>query len=980
MAIERPLNTQIHNKYHLNIAPGARILVRSEEWLVRNAEPSTDGGQIVLCEGISELVRGTESRFLTKLDDDIQVLDPAETKLVDDISPQYTKSLLYIESLRLRSVPNDAFIRLAHKSVMKSHQYQFDPTLIALKQPRPRILIADTVGLGKTLEAGILATELIQRGRGKRILVITLKSMLTQFQKEWWSRFSIPLVRLDSVGLARVRDRIPANHNPFNYYEKTIISMDTLKNNLEYRNYLEKAYWDIIVIDECHNVAMRANDQGSSLRARLARLLSRRSDALILLSATPHDGSAKSFASLIHLLDKTVIPDPENYTPDDFRDKGLVVRRFKKDIKDQVGSDFQERITDRLAADATEAEEAAYTALMEIPFTQNGKCAAGRNHELQRIGMQKALFSSPAAAIQSTESRIKRLHSSSTLTEDIVAEHSALEEFLSALHRIDKSQFSKYQMLLDTLMIGSYAWSGKEGADRIVLFSERIETLNWLQENLAKDLNLKPNHIALLHGGMQDTEQQSIVDRFGRKEDPIRILLCSDVASEGLNLHYFCHRIIHFDMPWSLMTYLQRNGRVDRFGQTERPIILYLHTNSRNERIRGDQRILEVLQSKDERANVNLGDPLAFLNKYDAEQEAEAVAGFMAQGLEASAVDSLMDETAEQSVSNQLDRFNAMMAAMGASIGEAATPQEDTHVNPPSLFKSYYSFCKAGLELLTLNGKRIQWSGSDASETITLTAPRDLEMRLRQIPREAQLTPYVLNARVERIIEAMETARQAKSEEDTWPKMQYLWQQHPISEWLSDCVISEFRGHKAPVIRSPKLNRGEMAFVIAGTVPNKKGQPVVVDWQVVARNASGEFHLEPFDAFASRAGLAERSLANSGQKAPDALQSVLRSAVAEMRNHMIAKQKEFERNIRPQLQKTLADLDRLRTRQIGQIKLNYGDSGQPEPIKSSKALLRAQEIEKEFETYRGWLHDTMETEPQPFLQVIAAVHNLEGQI
>jgi superfamily II DNA or RNA helicase len=908
-----------------------------------------------------------EAHFLTALEGEanIKVLDTAATVLVPDTSPKFQASLLYLESLRQRSAPNDDRIRLSRQSVMKSHDYQFDPARVALQQPRPRILIADNVGLGKTLEAGILATELIQRGRGKRILVITLKSMLTQFQKEWWSRFSIPLVRLDSVGLARVRDRIPANHNPFHYYQKTIISMDTLKNNLEYRNYLEKAYWDIIVIDECHNVALRASDQSSSLRARLARLLSRRSDALILLSATPHDGSAKSFASLIHLLDRTVIPDPENYTVEDYRDKGLVVRRFKNDIKGQVEGDFPERRTERLTTPASPEEERAYAALLEIPFTQSGKRESGRGYELQRIGMQKALFSSPAAAIQSAESRVKKLEAVEQPTHDVRAERAALSYFLEATRQIDPERFSKYQRLLDALRHGEYSWSRKDPHDRLVIFSERIETLNWLQENLAADLGLKPSQLALLHGQLPDTEQQDLVDRFGRLTDPIRVLLCSDVASEGLNLHYFCHRIVHFDMPWSLMTYLQRNGRVDRFGQTERPVILYLQTEAQNEKIRGDQRILEVLQRKDEQANANLGDPLAFLDKYDEEKEAEEVAGFMAAGLDSVQVEATMDALAQNSVASQLDQFNALMASLGAPAESApavAAPEE------VALFPSYYAFARAALEILAKGDSAgLQWSASDATETITLTAPRDLEARLRQLPREAQHRPYVLSARPARIIEAMDEARQAKAEDDTWPKVQYLWPQHPIAEWLSDRVISQFRGHKAPVIHSPHLPAGEWAFVLSGSIPNRKGQAVVVDWQVAVRQTDGAFALEPFATFAARAGLAAERLPNAERPVPEGLQAALPAAVAAMRAHMVTAQQAFTAKTRPVLERRLVELDLLRDKQLA---LHFDEA--------PKSLARKQEIEKDFEAYRDWIRDTMETEPQPFVQVAAAVVKGDG--
>ena len=220
--------------------PGARLLIRDAEWIVRRVDHAP-GGYQVTCDGISEIVRGREAVFLTALEPSIEALDPANTKLVSDTSARFTDSRLYMESLLRQAVPNDDRVHVAHTAAMDLVNYQLDPALLALSRPRQRILIADAVGLGKTLAAGILVSELIARGRGRRILVLAVKSMLTQFQKEFWNRFTIPLTRLDSIGIQRVRSRIPTNHNPFYYYDKAIISIDTLKQDAEYRIYLEQA-------------------------------------------------------------------------------------------------------------------------------------------------------------------------------------------------------------------------------------------------------------------------------------------------------------------------------------------------------------------------------------------------------------------------------------------------------------------------------------------------------------------------------------------------------------------------------------------------------------------------------------------------------------------------------------------------------------------------------------------------------------------
>ncbi len=957
------------------IAPGMRVLIRDEEWLVRRTDPSADDGQLLTCDGISDLVRSKTALFLTKLEERIEVLDPSDTELVADDSSMYNNSLLYLESQRRRSIPNDASIHLGHRAVMNLVPYQLDPALQALRQPRSRILIADATGLGKTLEAGILATELIARGRGKRILVIALKSMLTQFQKEWWSRFSIPLVRLDSQGLARVRNRIPANHNPFNHFDRSIISVDTLKNNLEYRNYLDNAWWDIIVIDECQNVAVRAVDKDISRRARLAQRLATRSDTLMLLSATPHDGSAKSFASLMSLLDPTAISDPDDYTPDDFMSKGLVIRRFKKDIKDQVAADFQERITLRLRGSASDAEDHALRTLLLIPFTQGGRHLSGRQHELQRVGMQKEFFSSPAAALKSTNLRIESVTRKGNLTTDELAELSGLREFAEALGKIDHASLGKYQRMLAHLRDSGTQWTGTDASDRLVVFSERLETLQWLRERLAVDLGLGPSHVAVLDGSMSDTEQQELVERFGRSDDPIKILLCSDVASEGLNLHYFCHRLIHFDLPWSLMVFQQRNGRIDRYGQKHKPEIIYLLTQTLVKDVQGDYRILEILQAKDEQANINLGDPGSFLNVYDPGKEVAKVRDFMADRIAPEVVDLALTADRPARDDNEGDWLLKLFGgSSGANISSVNSLDEISET--VSLFGDDYEFVKTALSQLSNPAPIAQWHYNDELKAITITAPFDLEQRLRQLPREVQARDdeYTLCADPRRLEEAIESARQAKAEDDTWPQLHYLWQQHPIVDWLEDRLITVFGRHRAPVIRSPHLATNEYAFILAGSIPNRKGQPLVVDWQVVCRSPRGGHSLEGYASFVKRAGLQAGSLPNSGVgTALDDLRRLVPHAVKCMRDHMVTKQEVFAAQMTERLASTLDDLERLQGRQIEQLELRLENL--VEGAKKSRFDRRSQQIYKVFDAYREWVKDTLTAEPQPFIQVLGVVTN-----
>ncbi|EKN5950044.1 ATP-dependent helicase [Yersinia enterocolitica] len=943
-----------------------RVVIRDAEWRIRRADNSGDGGHLLICDGISELVRGKEGLFLTGLEENIEILDPAKTKLVEDDSANYQASQLYIESQLRQRVPTDNLVHFGHNAAMDSMPFQLDPTRMALAQPRQRILIADAVGLGKTLEAGILVSELIRRGRGKRILVLAVKSMLTQFQKEFWSRFAVPLTRLDSAGLQKVRNRIPTSHNPFHYFDKTIISIDTLKQDIEYRHHLENAWWDIIVIDEAHNVAERGT---SSLRSKLAKLLAGRSDTLIMLSATPHDGKAESFASLMNMLDPTAIANPKEYEYADFADKNLVVRRFKKDVKDQMAGEFPEREIKALKREATSAEEEVYRRLLESKFhDDDDEDTSANKGRLFKITLEKALFSSPMACASVVANRLKRLESREINSQSQINE---LHSLLLALNNVDASQFSKYQLLLETIR-SDLKWKANNSDDRLVIFTESIKTLEFLHQQLLADLKIKPEQVATLRGDQGDTVLMETVEAFGKQQSPLRLLICSDVASEGINLHHLSHKMVHFDIPWSLMVFQQRNGRIDRYGQKHVPQIRYLLTEANEPQINGDMRVLEVLINKDEQAQKNIGDSSEFTGKFTQEEEEEQVAGFVMQGSDNGAdlfeqlLNSNIDEGAEH------DLFNEFSNVVSNDI-------QSLTATDTSLFADEQTYCEKALGYLKASGQRIQYE-TLPDNTLSLVAPEELRRRFNQLPPE--ITPengQLYLSQDKKVI--TDSIIRSRGEQHAWPDVHYLWQINPVVQWLDDKMQSAFGRHQAPVIRLPHVfSPDEDHFILSGLFPNRKSHPMVNSWLVVSFNLDQLTGSLPFAEFLANNPQLGKKLTNAGgeQRNHQRQQQLLEKAIAHARDVFAHDRQAFEDKINQQLNEHLEKLEKLKGRQISQLEMDFAENKQQESVKQSRKEQRQREIEYNFNSYIEWIEDTMTTEKEPYIQVIAVITGAEG--
>lgn len=587
-------------------------MLRGVPWLVR--EQTALGTRTRL--SLEDPQSGERIEVLCPPDDYEQIPEPAPSLDRRSLVPYAIWRTLH-GAVALQAPPEGRYAAFVAGRI-SPEAYQFAPLARLLSGPRRSLLIADDVGLGKTVEAGICLLELIARGVGKRILIVVPPGLIPQWIDEMYGKFGLEFVPVEnSASLDRAQTAVSEGLQPWAYFDRVITSTEYLKRREVAAGALARP-WDVVVVDEAHYLAESgtAANPYSTARTRLGARLREASRSLILLTATPHNGYRHSFRSLLELVEPasaTLGGRAENVQR---RVARSMIRRLKPQIV-KSGPDGSpvpafpaRRPVSRIEVQGLSAEEREIFRLVTYYCARTIKAATSTQEaDLVSFAMQivkKRMLSSRIALHRTVENRLKALAAArveepparSELRElqaalplaEAAAERTASKILRAAISRDakrrkgEKQQLEKVKKLLeqvagqrDPKIAALIADLDRDvvsvPGEKAIVFTEYRDTLESLREAFERHEALRGAFVELT-GGLSPRQRKARIVRF--HETDCRVLLATDAASEGLNLQHRCCRLYHFELPWNPNRLEQRNGRIDRHGQTRPPDIRYL--------------------------------------------------------------------------------------------------------------------------------------------------------------------------------------------------------------------------------------------------------------------------------------------------------------------------------------------------------------------------------------------------------------------
>ena len=533
----------------MRVRPGDALRIRDQRWRVA-AESSFGTVSIVDVDGCDATNHGTRARFLLPF----EAVTPASPSAVTSRFVTIHRWQRAARAALAAAVPRWTSLRAARGAQFTVLPFQLEPAMAVVRGDACRLLIADEVGLGKTIQAGLIVAETIVRSADTRALIVAPAGLREQWREELQARFQLHAEVLDTQSIARVAAEVVADVNPWSIHPIGITSIDFIKRPEVMRS-LETLTWDVLVFDEAHALA------GRSDRAVAAAALGRRARVVVMLTATPHSGDDEAFARLAAVGDI---------------DGAFSLMTFRRTRSD-VGLPQHRRST-VLRVRPTTDELAMHRALedylrrlaREVP-------ACGTASLLTSILLRRAC-SSAASLARSIERRIALLFTAGNeAAEQLLLPYAAADSDeepafeLGAAVLSDPGEEQRWLQHVATLARTATDCESKVRAlqrllrridEPTIVFTEYRDTL----EHLAAKLHAFDP--LTLHGGLTSRERAAVIAQFNGGQTSL--LLATDAASEGLNLHRRCRFVVNLEIPWTPVRLEQRVGRVDRIGQARR--------------------------------------------------------------------------------------------------------------------------------------------------------------------------------------------------------------------------------------------------------------------------------------------------------------------------------------------------------------------------------------------------------------------------